>query len=82
MMTADELDLANALVERARLMLVASIGPVCSEALLRHGLPVDLEPEHPKMGHLVVAVAQRGRALLSAKRAADERERDSGVGEA
>ena len=82
MMTADELGLANALVERARLMLVASIGPVCSEALRRHGLPIDLEPEHPKMGHLVVAVAQRGPDRLRAKRAAHERERDGGSGEA
>ena len=81
-MTAGELGLADALVDRARLMLVASIGPVCSEALRRHGLPVDLEPEHPKMGHLVVAVARRGPDLLSAKRAAHERERDGGSGEA
>ena len=81
-MTAGELGLADALVERARLMLVASIGPVCSEALRRHGLPIDLEPEHPKMGHLVVAVAQRGPDRLRAKRAAHERERDGGSGEA
>ncbi|TML25600.1 MAG: uroporphyrinogen-III synthase [Actinobacteria bacterium] len=81
-MTAGELGLADALVDRARLMIVASIGPVCSEALRRHGLPVDLEPEHPKMGHLVVAVARRGPDLLSAKRAAHERERDGGSGEA
>jgi len=58
-------DLGHA-VER---VVVASIGPVCSEALHAHGLPVDLEPEHPKMGHLVGAVAQRGAALLEAKRA-------------
>ena len=71
MMTARGLGLADAVVDRARRMVVASIGPVCSEALRRHGLPVDLEPEHPKMGHLVVAVARRGRDLLTAKRAAD-----------
>ena len=81
-MTAGELGLADALVDRARLMIVASIGPVCSEALRRHGLPVDLEPEHPKMGHLVVAVARRGPDLLRAKRAAHERERDGGSGKA
>ncbi len=69
MLTASELGLASALIERARLMVVASIGPVCSEALRSHGLPVDLEPEHPKMGHLVVAVARRGPGLLRAKRA-------------
>ena len=57
-------DLAGA-VQR---VVVASIGPVCSEALHAHGLPVDLEPEHPKMGHLVNALAQRGRALVDGKR--------------
>lgn len=49
-------------------VLVASVGPVCSEALEQFGLSVDLEPEHPKMGHLLAAVANRGRALLQAKR--------------
>jgi hypothetical protein len=43
---------------------------VCSEALRGHGLPVDLEPAHPKMGHLIAALADRGRALVAAKRAA------------
>jgi uroporphyrinogen-III synthase len=49
-------------------VLIASIGPVCSEALGAHGLRPDLEPEHPKMGHLVAEVARRGRLLLHAKR--------------
>jgi uroporphyrinogen-III synthase len=69
MQTARELGLANAMLDRARGLVVASIGPVCSEALRQHGLHVDLEPEHPKMGQLVVAVARRGRELLEAKRA-------------
>jgi uroporphyrinogen-III synthase len=81
-MTAGELGLEDAVVNRAQLMIVGSIGPVCSEALRRHGLPVDLEPEHPKMGHLVVAVARRGPDLLRAKRAAREREHDSSSGKA
>jgi uroporphyrinogen-III synthase len=49
-------------------VLIASIGPVCSEALEHFGLKADLEPDHPKMGHLVAAVARRGRAVLEAKR--------------
>jgi uroporphyrinogen-III synthase len=70
MRTARELGLADAVLARARrLVVVASIGPVCSDALRRHGLPVDLEPEHSKMGQLVVALARRGRGLLEAKRA-------------
>jgi uroporphyrinogen-III synthase len=58
--------------ERLRLafasVLIASIGPVCSEALHDHGLMPDLEPAHPKMGQLVTEVARRGRALLRDKR--------------
>ena len=49
-------------------VLIASVGPVCSEALEHFGLKVDLEPEHPKMGHLVAAVAARGAVLVRAKR--------------
>ena len=82
MLTASELGLTRALVDRARLMVLASIGPVCSEALRSHGLPVDIEPEHPKMGHLVVAVARRGPGLLRARRAARVREREQGAEDA
>ncbi len=66
--TATRLGKEAALMEHVRHVVVASIGPVCSEALRAHGLPVDLEPEHPKMGQLVGAVAERGRALLAGKR--------------
>jgi uroporphyrinogen-III synthase len=52
-----------------RQVLCASVGPVTSEALESAGIPVDLVPTHPKMGHLVSAVAQSGRQLLAAKRA-------------
>jgi uroporphyrinogen-III synthase len=46
---------------------VASIGPVCSAALGAEGVPPDVEPEHPKMGHLVKAAAERAAAILGAK---------------
>jgi uroporphyrinogen-III synthase len=49
-------------------IVVASIGPVCTEALAHHGLHADLEPEHPKMGHLIAAAAGRARGLLETKR--------------
>ncbi|QQR91159.1 MAG: uroporphyrinogen-III synthase [Myxococcales bacterium] len=49
-------------------LLVLSVGPICSEALKERGLPVDLEPEHPKMGHLVKSFAERGKATLERKR--------------
>lgn len=38
-------------------VVVGSVGPTTSEALRDHELPVDVEPEHPKMGHLVAALA-------------------------
>ena len=50
-------------------LLIASIGPVCTEALENQGLRVDLEPDHPKMGHLVAALEKRARLILEAKRA-------------
>jgi uroporphyrinogen-III synthase len=50
-----------------RPIVVGSIGPTTSEALHAHDLPVDIEPEHPKMGHLVAAAAS-GWAAAAAKR--------------
>jgi uroporphyrinogen-III synthase len=48
--------------------VVGSIGPTTSEALRAHGLPVDIEPEHPKLGHLIAAVAagwrETGKAFM------------------
>jgi len=52
----------------ARNCVIASIGPTASETLSELGLPADIEPEHPKMGHLVLAVARESLAVLSKKR--------------
>ena len=52
-------DLRAALADR---VVVASIGPTTTETLREHDLPVDIEPEHPKMGHLVAALATGWRA--------------------
>lgn len=60
--------LEEALRQGMRGVVVASIGPVCSGALGDFGVAVDLEPDHPKMGHLVAAVSTQGAALLDAKR--------------
>ena len=49
-------------------MVVASIGPTASERLREHGLPVDLEPSHPKMGILVKETSERAKEVLRAKR--------------
>lgn len=48
--------------------VVASVGPVCSEALEAHGLVVDLEASPPRMGPLVALIAGRARELLAARR--------------
>jgi uroporphyrinogen decarboxylase len=48
--------------------VVASIGPVCSQELTNQGIQVDLEPIHPKLGHLVKEAAARSVALLEGKR--------------
>jgi uroporphyrinogen decarboxylase len=50
-------------------MIIASIGPTTSEMLRQNDLPVDLEPEHPKMGHLVRECALRAPQLLAGRRA-------------
>ncbi len=51
-----------------RHVVVASVGPICSEALKRHDLPIDLEPAHPKMGSLLSEASQRSAQLLRQKR--------------
>jgi uroporphyrinogen-III synthase len=51
-----------------RHVVVASVGPMTSEELQRHGLPIDFEPSHPKMGFLVKEVAEASDTLLQAKR--------------
>ena len=57
---AEEIDRAEALQAalNAPELLVASIGPVASQAIEAHGVHVDLQPEHPKMGHLVMALGE------------------------
>ncbi|HEX7480813.1 MAG TPA: uroporphyrinogen-III synthase [Polyangiales bacterium] len=51
-----------------RQVLVVSIGPVTTQALVEHGLQADLVPAHPKMGHMVQTVAKEGAAAVVAKR--------------
>lgn len=54
--------------QMAQRMVVASIGPTASERLRSHGLPVDLEPSHPKMGALVKEASERAQDILQTKR--------------
>jgi len=67
---ASEENLGQSLREAFGRVLIASVGPVCSEALGQFDLKADLEPEHPKMGHLIADLARRGPDFLEAKRKA------------
>ncbi len=66
---AADLGLEDQLREALGQMIVASIGPTTSEMLLQNDLPVDLEPTHPKMGHLVQETAERAQSLLGGRAA-------------
>jgi len=55
------------LIESLRRVVVASVGPTCSEALATNGIAVDVEPAHPKMGPLVQETAARARDILRRK---------------
>ena len=52
----------------AEKLVLASIGPTASERLRSHGLPVDFEPSHPKMGTLVKETSEQAQKLLLKKR--------------
>lgn len=47
---------------------VASVGPDCTEALRLAGVGVDIEPQSPKMGPLVLETAYKARSVLAQKR--------------
>jgi uroporphyrinogen-III synthase len=65
---AEEMNLESRLRRGLERVAVGSIGPITSEELREHGLRVDFEPEHPKMGFLVNEAAQRGAAIVEKKR--------------
>jgi uroporphyrinogen-III synthase len=49
--------------------VIASIGPVMTDALIAHGFPPDVIPKHPKLWSLVRAAAEESPAILAARRA-------------
>ena len=55
------------LLEALRGCVVCSVGPTCTEALVANGIPVDLEPEHSRMGTLVHEAAKHAGELLKEK---------------
>jgi uroporphyrinogen-III synthase len=66
---AAEMNMENEMKRGFSRAVVASIGPTTSEELQRRGIPVDLEPSHPKMGFLVKETSERAAELLNTKRA-------------
>ena len=67
---AEEMNLESRLRRGFERVAVGSIGPITSEELREHGLSIDFEPEHPKMGFLVNEAARRGAAIVEKKRGA------------
>ncbi len=60
---ADQMGLRGTMIDRLKSGFVASIGPTCSETLREYGLPISLEPAHPKMGPLVKETIEALRGL-------------------
>jgi uroporphyrinogen-III synthase len=67
MQVAAEMGAIAGVQKALRRAVIASIGPVASEALESHGLTPDFEPAHPKMGQLVFEAAEKARDLLERK---------------
>ena len=66
---AREMGMLPAVEEGLRRMVVASIGPTTSGELRRHGVRVDIEASHPKIGYLTREAAGRAGDLLRTRRA-------------
>lgn len=60
--------LEQPLREGLRQVVIASVGPMTSEALQGHGLAADFEPSHQKMGILVNELADQAQGLIREKR--------------
>jgi uroporphyrinogen-III synthase len=65
---AEEMQLRDAVLAGLRRSVVASIGPTTSETLRNFGIPVDVEPSHPKMGFLVKEASEKSAGISHTKR--------------
>ncbi len=63
--------LERKLKDALRQMAVASVGPDCTETLVSNDVSVDIQPESPKMGPLVMETAEKAAEILSKKRSQD-----------
>jgi uroporphyrinogen decarboxylase len=68
MRMAEQMGITDQLRHGLRTTAIASIGPTTSQMLTECELHADLEPSHPKMGHLVVESARRSAHLVAAKK--------------
>jgi uroporphyrinogen-III synthase len=64
---AEETGSGQQWLDAARRCVVASIGPTATETLIEGGLPVDMQPSHPKMGTLVREALSQATAILTRK---------------
>jgi uroporphyrinogen-III synthase len=69
---AGRMGLEPALREALLRVALGSVGPSCSEAMRSFSLEPDFEPEHGKMGHLVLEAARRVPEVLAQKRVSAE----------
>jgi uroporphyrinogen-III synthase len=67
MLMAQQLGLENSLRPALSRMAIGSIGPVTSESMREYGIQPDFEPEHPKLGHLVLKAAEDSPGLVREK---------------
>ena len=66
---ADRMGKNDEWLTAVRKCVVASIGPTASERIIECGLPVDFQPTHPHMGHLVRESLEAAPGLLAGCRA-------------
>ena len=64
---AEEMKQGDEVLRALNETVVASIGPTMSQTLKSHGIAIDLEPSHPRMGFLVKETADRSAELLRRK---------------
>ena len=64
---AEELNLVEQVRDGLQNAMVASIGPTTTGMLQELDIHVDMEPSHPKMGHLVTEAATEGVRLIQSK---------------
>jgi uroporphyrinogen decarboxylase len=65
---AREMNLEGRIREAFTRTVIASVGPTTSDMLRENDLPVDFEPSHPKLGHLISEAAAQAKELVQNKR--------------